>query len=84
MKDDEEDTPSQIDYEPVLQDDPKQEPIAEADEVQHEAFDKYISARVCFPQGDNMMYGTVKNRKRDSDGELIGKTHKNPLLDTSV
>jgi hypothetical protein len=84
LKDEEEDTPSQIDYEPVLQDDPKQEPIAEADEVQHEAFDKYISARVCVPQGDNMMYGTVKNRKRDSDGELIGKTHKNPLLDTSV
>jgi hypothetical protein len=86
MKDDKEDTPSQITdrYEPVLQNDPKQEPIAEADKVQHEAFDKYISARVGVPQGDNMMYGTVKNRKRDSEGELIEKTHKNPLLDTSV
>jgi hypothetical protein len=30
------------------------------------------------------MYGTVKRRKRDSDGELIGKSHKNPLLDTAV
>ena len=31
-----------------------------------------------------MSYGTVKRRKRDHDGELIGKSNDNPLLDTSV
>jgi hypothetical protein len=59
--------------------------LSEADEVQHEAFDQYISARVCVPQGDNMVYGTVKKRVRDSGGELIvGRSHKNPMLDTSL
>jgi hypothetical protein len=64
--------------------DPTPELAQEADEVQHEAFDKYISSRVCIPQGDSMVYGTVKCRKRDQDGELIGRSNKNPLLDTSV
>ena len=82
--DPEEETPEHIDYEPILPEDSKVEPLAEADEVQHEAFDQYISARVCVPQGDNMVYGTVRRRKRDSDGELIGKSNKNPLLDTSL
>ena len=38
------------------------------EEDQHEAFDKYLSAKVCILQGDNLMYGKVKQRKRDSDG----------------
>jgi hypothetical protein len=84
MDDEDEVTPEFKEYEPILDQEPKIEPLKEADEVQHEAFDKYISARVCIPQGDKMSYGTVKNRKRDSDGELIGKSHKNPLLDTSI
>ena len=31
-----------------------------------------------------MSYGTVKMRKRDADGNLIGKSHSNPMLDTSI
>jgi hypothetical protein len=84
LTDPDEETPDQVDYEPIQPDDPKLEPLSEADEVQHEAFDQYISARVCVPQGDNMVYGTVKKRVRDSDGELIGRSHKNPMLDTSL
>ena len=71
-------------YEPIIPEDPMMEPISEADEIQHKAFDKYILAKVCIPQGDNLMYGTVKHRARDSDGELIEKSNKNPLLDTAV
>jgi hypothetical protein len=58
--------------------------LAEADEIQHEAFDKYVSARVYMPQGDQFSYGIVRRRKRDSDGNLIGRSNANPLLDTSV
>ena len=58
--------------------------IVEADDIQHEAFDKHISAKVCLPRGDNMAYGTVLKRKRDADGELVGKSNANPLLDTST
>ena len=84
MTDPDEVTPEHVDYEPILPEDPSIVPLSEADEVQHEAFDQYISARVCVPQGDNMVYGTVKRRKRDSDGELLGKSHRNPILDTSM
>ena len=31
-----------------------------------------------------MHYGTVKKRKRDRDGNLIGKSNQNPFLDTAM
>ena len=55
--------------------------IMEADEIQHEAFDKYILAKVCLPRGDNMAYGTVVKRSRDEDGNFVGKSNNNPVLD---
>ena len=58
--------------------------IAEADEVDHEAFNKLVSARVLIPQGDSMNYGTVKRRKRDKNGNLIGHSHSNPMVDTAM
>jgi hypothetical protein len=58
--------------------------ILEADDIQHEAFDKYIASRVCVPRGDEMSYGTVKARKRDAEGNLIGRSNDNPLFDSSV
>jgi len=57
--------------------------LEEADEIQHEAYDRYITARVCVPQGGEMSYGTVMKRKRGIDGELQG-SNANPILDTSV
>ena len=83
-EDEEESTPMHEPYEPIEPDDTAIDELAEADEIQHEAFDKYISARVCIPQGDQMSYGTVRRRKRDSDGNLIGRSNKNPLLDSSI
>ena len=85
-EDDEEvETPTHEPYEPI---DPNDKPavpeLAEADDIQHEAFDRYISARVRVPRGDDWAYGTVKRRKRDADGNLIGNANKNPLLDTSI
>ena len=78
-------TPTYEAYQPIdSRDEPALPELAEADEIQHEAFDRYISARVKVPRGDDWAYGTVKKRKRDADGNLIGNTNKNPLLDSSI
>jgi len=58
--------------------------LEEADEIQHEAYDRYITARVCVPKGGEMSYGTVMNRKRRIDGQLQGHSNANPILDTSI
>jgi len=58
--------------------------LEEADEMQHEAYDRYISARVCVPKAGEMSYGTVMNRKRRLDGDLMGRSNANPILDTSI
>ena len=76
-------TPEFEPYEPIEPDDPKNIPLVEDDEVDHDAFNQYISARVCLPQGDQMAYGTVKRRRKDEHGNFIGHSNKNPLLDTS-
>ena len=72
-------------YEPYQDDSTEPpEPIPEADNFGHEAYDKFISARVLLPAGDGMMQAIVRGRKRNEDGELIGKSHPNPILDTGL
>jgi hypothetical protein len=83
-EDDPNDSPLYEFYKPEVESDPKETPLQEVDKIQHEAFDKYISARVCIPQGDNMSYGMVINRKRNLDGELVGHSSDDPFRDTSV
>ena len=58
--------------------------LAEADDFDHDAFDKYVTAQVVFPKGDSLLYGKVARRKRDGDGNLIGRANRNPVLDTSI
>ena len=59
--------------------------IPEADEHETaEAFGKDISAEVWLPKDDSQQFGKVLRRKRDADGNLIGKHNSNPILDTSV
>ena len=84
-EDDEAETPTYEPYEPVEPGDKEALPeLAEADDIQHEAYDRYISARVKVPRGDDWAYGTVKKQKRDADGNLIGQSNKNPLFDSSI
>ena len=45
---------------------------------------KFISAQVKVPVGGEEKFGKVLGRKRDADGEWIGKSNSNPLLDTAV
>jgi len=58
--------------------------LEEADEIQHAAYDKHITVRVCLPQGGDMSYGTVMKRKRGIDGELQGRFNANPILHASI
>ena len=36
------------------------------------------------PKGDDMMAGKGVGRKRNSDGEPIGRENRNPMLDTCI
>ena len=47
-------------------------------------YDKFIGARVRIARGDDFFTGTVKRRKRDEDGNLIGHEHENPILDSRM
>ncbi|MEL6803974.1 MAG: hypothetical protein AAFO91_09360, partial [Bacteroidota bacterium] len=71
-------------YEPYEDDHSENKPLDDADAFEHEAYDKYISSRVMVPRGDKVMSGIVKQRKRDGDGNLIGRSHPNPFIDTSL
>jgi hypothetical protein len=44
--------------------------------------DNYLSAEIMLPCGGTMVKGRVAARKCDRDGNLIGLTNPNPILDT--
>jgi hypothetical protein len=70
-----------IDDEPTLV--PVEEPMPEADEwYSPEHYDQYLTASVLMDRGGDAMLGTVKTRKRDSEGNPVGRSNTNPLLDT--
>ena len=54
------------------------------DEHKVDSHDKLISAKVMLPLGDSLRSGQVKRRKRDSEGNLVGRASSNPFLDTSM
>ena len=47
-----------------------------------ETFDGYLTASVILPRGGEVLKAQVIARKRDSNGNPIGKAHSNPILDT--
>jgi chromatin remodeling complex protein RSC6 len=47
--------------------------MPEADDYNADAFDKYLGAETLLALGDSMLQGIVKTRKRDADGNPIGK-----------
>jgi hypothetical protein len=58
--------------------------MPQADELDHEAFDEYLDAQVVLPYKDIATTGTVIARKKDCHGNVVGKSHPNPVLDTRV
>jgi hypothetical protein len=49
-----------------------------------DTYNQYITSQVLLPRGDNYEKGTVKPRKRDAEGNVIGQANANPILDTRV
>jgi hypothetical protein len=58
--------------------------MPQADELDHEAFDEYLDAQVVLLYKDIATTGTVIARKKDCNGNVVGKSHPNPVLDTRV
>jgi hypothetical protein len=57
--------------------------MPEADDFDPEAFDRYLTAEVALSRGGGEPErGKVLRRKRNADGDPIGKAHENPLFDT--
>ena len=56
----------------------------DADDTDYDAYDRFLHAELELPYGDNKALAKVIGRKRDKDGNIIGKSDPNPLLDTSV
>ena len=54
----------------------------DAEDVTPESVDLYINAEVLLPKYGRMTTGKVKRRKRDTDGNIKGTKHRNPILDT--
>ena len=52
-----------------------QEPISEVG-------DFYIGAEILLPRGDQMVKGHVVARSIDDNGNMVGRYHTNPILDT--
>ena len=55
-------------------------------DVQSTALDKFLGVYVTLPgdDGESKVLARIKDRKIDHDGDLIGKAHSNPILDTAV
>ena len=47
-----------------------------------EANDNYVNASIVLPRGNGNARGTVVSRKRDADGNVVGRANDNPILDT--
>jgi hypothetical protein len=58
--------------------------VPEGDTFTIDAFDKYINAQLDLPLQDAMASATVVGRKRDGEGNPLGVSNANPLLDTRV
>ena len=77
----EDETPA---YERYEDDEHEPIPTVERDEFDVDAYDPYLNAEVQLPISGEMLTGKVSRRKRDADGNLIGKAHHHPLLDSRL
>jgi hypothetical protein len=50
--------------------------------VTPEIGDNYLGAEIMLPRGGVMAKGRVTKRKRDRDGNPVGRAHTNPILDS--
>ena len=45
---------------------------------------QYVNAEILLPRGDKMARGQLVCQKHDADGNLIGRSYQNPILDTHL
>ena len=62
----------------------KLEAQPDADDIDFDTYNKFISAEVLLPDGIGTSLGKVTRRKHNADGVPIGQGNANPFLDTSV
>jgi hypothetical protein len=58
--------------------------VPDADDYDLDTDSNFLSAKVNLPYGDHAVSGRVINRKRDNEGNLIGKAHKDPTQSTAI
>ena len=56
--------------------------MPEVDGITTEAMDNYIGAEIIISHGDTVAQGSVRRRKRDVEGNTIGRSNRNTILDT--
>jgi len=56
--------------------------MPEADDYTPESYDEYLTAEVLLPNMGTLTKAKVISRKRDADGNPVGRRHHNPILDT--
>ena len=57
---------------------------SEEEDFDAETYNKYIAAQVLLPKGDSLVSRQVIKQKRDDNGNPIGRSNSNPLLDKRV
>jgi hypothetical protein len=58
--------------------------VPDREDYNQEAIDMYLKAEVVLPIAGEMVTGKVERRKRDANGNLIGKAASNPILDSRM
>jgi len=58
------------------------EPLEELEPTPDLSTDVYLNASIVLPRGEKLAQGKVVRRKRDVDGNPIGRENQNPILDT--
>jgi hypothetical protein len=74
------------DYDPGcdLPYDPEIFMLEQDDYPDEDTYEQYLTTQVLLPRGDSYEKGTVIRRKRDYEGNLIGRSNTNPILVTRV
>jgi hypothetical protein len=54
------------------------------DYYDEETLDRLLSAELLLPKGNFQFVAKVISRKRDHDGQPVGRSNRNPILDTRV
>ena len=58
--------------------------LDEEPEVTPEWGDQYVNAEILLPRWDKMARGQVICQKHDANGNPIGRSNQNPILDTHL